>query len=76
MERLIRLKVHAGSKQTRLEQKAPAAYEVWVRAEAERGLANAAALSLLARQLGVEAKRLRLIKGATSPSKIVQILGL
>jgi len=47
----------------------------WVRAEAERGLANAAVLGLLAQRLGVEAKRLRIVKGATAPSKIVAILG-
>lgn len=75
MERLIRLKVHPGAREERLERKAASAYEAWVRPPAERGRANAAALALLARGLGVEAKRLRLVKGATSPSKIVEILG-
>lgn len=72
---LIRLKVHAGAREDRLERRAATAFEVWVRAPAERRLANAAALSLLARELGCPAKCLRLVKGATSPAKIVQRMG-
>ncbi len=72
---LMRLKVHPGSKRDRLERRAEGAYELWVRAPAERGLANAAALELLSRELGCPAKALRLVKGSTSPSKIVERLG-
>lgn len=70
-----KVKVHAGARENRLLEKAPDTFEAWVKAEAERGQANAAVLALLARHLGVEAKRLRIIKGATSPSKIVTLLG-
>jgi uncharacterized protein YggU (UPF0235/DUF167 family) len=72
---LIRLKVHPGERRDRLERRAEGVYELWVRAPAERGLANAAALALLARELNCPPKSLRLIKGATSPSKIVARLG-
>lgn len=72
---LIRLKVHAGAREDRLEKRADGAYEAWVRAPAERRQANAAALGLLARALGRPAKALRLIKGATSPAKIVEVMG-
>jgi hypothetical protein len=72
---LIRLKVHPDARRDRLERRAEGVYELWVRARAERGLANEAALALLARELGCPAKALRLIKGATSPSKIVTLLG-
>lgn len=72
---LIRLKVHPDSRRERLERLGPDAYELWVKAPAERGLANAAALALLARELGCPAKSLFLVKGATSPSKIVRRLG-
>ncbi|MDE2489794.1 MAG: DUF167 domain-containing protein [Elusimicrobia bacterium] len=68
---LIRLKVRPGAREDRLERRDSGAYEVWVRAPAERGLANAAALALLARELGCAAKSLRVVKGAASPSKIV-----
>jgi uncharacterized protein YggU (UPF0235/DUF167 family) len=56
-----------------LERRAETAFEVWVRAPAERGLANAEALGLLARELGVPAGRLRIVKGATSPAKIIAV---
>ena len=72
---LFRVKVHAGSREQRLEQKGPAAYEAWVKADPEQGKANAAVLSLLAAKLGLPAKRLRIVKGTTSPSKIVAVLG-
>jgi len=75
MEKLLRVKVHPESRENRIEVKGPAAYEAWVKAAAEQGQANAAVLALLAGRLGVAAKRLRIIKGTTSPSKIVQVLG-
>lgn len=71
----IRLKVHPGSRAQRLERRGPQAYELWVKAPAERGLANAAALALLANELGCPVKSLFLVKGASSPSKIVRRLG-
>lgn len=75
MGNLFRVKVHPGSREDRLEEKSPSAWEAWVRAEAEQGQANAAVLKLLAHKLGLEAKRLRIIKGAKTPSKIIAILG-
>ncbi|MDE2512345.1 MAG: DUF167 domain-containing protein [Elusimicrobia bacterium] len=42
---------------------------------AERGQANAAALALLSLALGLPVKRLRVVKGAKSPSKIISVLG-
>jgi uncharacterized protein YggU (UPF0235/DUF167 family) len=72
---LIRLKVHPGERRDRLEKRGEGVYELWLRAPAERGLANAAALALLARELGCPPKSLRLIKGSRAPSKIVMRLG-
>ncbi|MFI5346461.1 MAG: DUF167 family protein [Elusimicrobiota bacterium] len=75
MPDLYKLKVHAGARENRLARKGADAFEVWVKAPAERGLANAAALSLLAAELGLPAKRLRVVKGAHSPAKIISVLG-
>ena len=72
---LYRVKAHPGAKKDELLEKSPGVYEAWVRAPAEQGRANAAILALLAARLGVPAKRLRLIKGATAPSKLIQVLG-
>ena len=66
----VKVKVHAGERKNRLEQKAPDSFEVWVKAPAEQGRANEAVRLLLAAELGVAENQLSLIKGATSPSKI------
>lgn len=70
---LIKLKVHPDSKQSIIKKKTDDTYEVWVRAPAERGLANKAAIESLAQDLNQPAKRLLIIKGSRSPNKIVKI---
>lgn len=75
MAALYKVKVHADSREDRILRRGPDSYETWVRAEPREGRANAAVLGLLAKELGVEAKRLRIVKGAASPSKIVSLLG-
>jgi uncharacterized protein YggU (UPF0235/DUF167 family) len=70
----IKLKVHPGERRDRILKKAADAYEVWTKAPPERGLANASAVRLLSLQLGVDAKRIMLVKGATSPAKIVKVI--
>ena len=70
---LIKLRVHPDSKKDAIEKKGPDAYEVWTRAPAEANRANVACLILLGRALKVEARRLRIVKGAHSPSKIIEV---
>lgn len=70
----IKLKVHPGERRDKIVQKAPDAYLVWTKAPPERGLANASAIRLLALQLGVDPKRVLLIKGAASSAKIVKVI--
>ena len=70
MEMYLKVKVHAGEKETRLLQKAPDTFEIWVKAPAEQGRANEAVRAALAQHLGVAENKLSLIKGATSPAKI------
>ena len=70
MQQYLKVKVHAGEKKEKLLQKAPDSFEIWVKAPAERGLANAAVRAALAAHLGVAENRLSLVKGATSPAKI------
>ncbi|WP_424245134.1 hypothetical protein Dip510_000223 [Elusimicrobium posterum] len=69
----IKVKVHADSKKNEVLKKAEDTFEIWVKAPAERGLANEAVTKIIAAQLGIEPKKLRLIKGATSPAKIFQV---
>ena len=70
MEQYLKVKVHAGEKKNRLEQKRPDSFEIWVKAPAQEGRANEAVRALLAQHLGVAENKLSLIKGATSPAKI------
>jgi len=69
---LAKLKVHPGSKGNRLIRKGTDAFEAWVREPPREGRATAAALELLYRELGH--RRVRLVKGRTSPAKVVEIL--
>ena len=70
----IKLKVHASSKAEKIIKKADDAYEIWIKAPAERGLANAAAIRGLAAAIGKDPRQIHLVKGAQAPSKIVKIL--
>ena len=70
----IKLKVHAASGAEKIIKKADDAYEIWIKAPPERGLANASALRALALALGIDAKKILLVKGGRSPAKIVKVL--
>lgn len=70
----IKLKVHPGERRDKIMKKAPDAYEVWTKAPPERGLANASAIRLLSLALGIDARKIMLIKGAASPAKIVKVI--
>ncbi len=73
MEHYLKVKVHAGEKKNRLEQKGADSYEIWVKAPAEQGRANESVRALLAQHLGIAENKLSLIKGATSPAKIFRL---
>ena len=73
-EQFYKLKVHPGSKTDKIVRKKPDTFEIWIKAPAERGLANAAAISLLAAEIKTNPKRILLIKGAQSPAKIVKVI--
>ena len=69
-----KLKVHPDSRQDKLVRKSPDAFELWVKAPAERGLASIAAIRLLAAEIKTEPKKIMLIKGARNPAKIVRVM--
>lgn len=70
---LIKLRVHPEAKQDAVKRRGSDHFDVWTRKPAERGLANAAVLALMGKELGLPAGRIRLVKGATSPSKIIEV---
>ena len=71
----LKLRVHPEAKRDAVSRKAPDLYELWVRAPAERGLANKAVRALMGTELGIPAGRIRLVKGSASPSKIIEVPG-
>lgn len=70
---LIKLRVHPDSKHNEIRRKKSDHYEVWVKAPAEDNRANKACLVMLGHELGVPARTIRIMKGAKSPSKIVEV---
>jgi hypothetical protein len=72
---LFKVKVCAKARRNFLIATDTHCFAIEVKAKPENGRANDAVLTLLARHLGVESKRLRIVRGASSPSKIIALLG-
>lgn len=73
MATLIKIRVSAGAKNERIRSVGDR-YEISVREKAEGGRANARALEVLAEELGIPRKRLRIVRGHRSPAKIIEAL--
>ena len=71
----ITIKVFPGSKKEEIIEKSKNRFEIYVKAKAIRGLANKAAIQALSLYLNIPPLRLKLIKGAHTPNKIVEIMG-
>ena len=69
------IKVHAiaGAKKEELIVEKPNYFKIFVREKAERNAANGRIIELIARQYGVTAKKVRIISGHHSPSKLLSI---
>ncbi len=70
----LKIKAFPDSKKEEVVEKGADKFWIYVKAPASRGLANEAVLSLLAKHLSVPLNKIRLIKGARTPSKIVEII--
>jgi len=75
---MARLKLHVtpGAREDSLAGWRGDSLRVKVRARPEKGLANEAALRLLAGRLNLPRSRLALVRGATSRDKVVDVEGL
>jgi uncharacterized protein YggU (UPF0235/DUF167 family) len=74
MSKYVKLKVHPDSKKTKVLKKSDDGFEIWVKSKAERGQATRECLEILANEIKIDIKRLRVIKGLKTPSKIVEII--
>jgi len=68
----LAVRVTPGARTERLEP-GEGRLEMKVRAKPHEGAANKAVLALLAEALGIATSRLRMLRGATSRDKLVQI---
>ncbi len=69
----IKIRVTAGSKKEKFIQKNRDHFEVAVREEAERNLANGRVLELMSRHFKLPKGKVRIISGHHSPSKIFNV---
>ena len=70
----IHVKVATKAKQEQITKTKDGHYQISVKVKPERGEANRRVRELLAAELELPEKRLRLIKGANNPSKLFQVL--
>ena len=73
---IIRVRVQPGSSQNRVEELRKGVLRVRVTAPPEKGRANAATLALLSRFLDVGVSQVRIVRGAASRDKVVEVAGM
>ena len=69
----IKVKCHPSSKKEFFEKREENSFEIFVKEKPERGEANKKIIQILSEIYGTSTKKLRIIKGAKSPSKIFEI---
>ena len=72
----LKVKVVPGARRTEIAGRYDDGVKVRVSAPPENGKANRALVEVLARQLGVKEDAVRIVRGQTSPQKVVEIDGL
>lgn len=70
----IKARVTAGAKQESLVQKSPDTLHISVREKAERNMANARVIGLIAAHFGIPRTKVRIINGHQSPSKLLSVM--
>lgn len=73
---LLNVKVVPGARRTEIVGRYGDAIKLRVAAPPEDGRANQEVLTLLAEALGVDRRSLKIVRGQTSPQKVVDIAGL
>ena len=72
----LRLRVSPGARRTELAGRYADGWKVRVTAAPERGRANEAVISLLARRLGLEKSAVSVVSGHAARDKVVELRGL
>ena len=69
----IKVKCHPSFKKEFFEKREEDSFEIFVKEKPERGEANKRIIEILAEFYNISAKKIRIIKGAKSSSKIFEI---
>lgn len=69
----IFIRVKANKKKDKVEKIEGIDYEVWVKAPAKEGKANAAVIKILAQHFGVAKSKVKIISGLKSKQKTIEI---
>ncbi len=70
----LEVRVKPRSRRPGVEKTGPNAYRVEVTAAPDKGRANREVLASLAEALDIPVSRLRIVRGETSPNKVVEVL--
>lgn len=70
----LKIKVTPKNKKESVERKAPDEFVIMVREDTKHNQANRRVLEILARELAVEIRDLKLLTGATSRNKIIELI--
>jgi uncharacterized protein YggU (UPF0235/DUF167 family) len=65
----IKVKAHPNAKKELVVKKTADSFEIWVKEKAEQGRANDRIQELMALELGISKKQLKLVSGSMSPAK-------
>ncbi len=67
----IQVRVHPRARRERVQR--GDVWEVWVREAPEKGMANRRLVELVAEELGVPKTKIRIIRGAASRNKLLEV---
>lgn len=68
------VRVKTGKKESKVIKRDFADYEVWVKAKPVKGAANRELIKVMADYFNTKPYNLRIVKGLTSPSKIIELI--
>ena len=70
----LKVKVKAGSRKEEVKKVNENTFEISVKEEAKRNMANTRVIELIANTLEISVKKVRIINGHQSPTKLISIL--
>ena len=70
----IKVRVKTGQKKEIVTETSKTSFSISVKEKAERNFANARVIKIIAERLGVPVKKIRIVSGHHSPSKLLSVI--